>query len=408
MTVPVLDRRRGDRGRHEIAADLAATSAERDRDRILPEARARAALGLRPARGHRPGEPRRRRPVRRDAGRGLPDPRRRRPERRAGPAQPLRLRQRDAPPGHARPAALLLRRGAGRQAVRQRAVRDRHPARARHPHHADARPGSGRWTLNGTKGYSTGALFADWIPVLARQDTLAAPGTGPLHVAWVERHAPGVTVTDDWDGMGQRTTASGTVELRRRRRRRRPDHALPPHLRGSADLRRLRPGAARGARRRHRPRRAARRGRLRAYVVAPLPRRRGRARRRRPARRAGAGPDGGRRTRRRGAAARGRPGRRRRRRRPHRRRRPRAASLAVAAVRAYSARVAVDVVEPALRGRRHPLGARLAQPQPALAQRAHPHAARPGGLEGPAPRAATSSTAPRRPTTDSSDQKGLP
>jgi SfnB family sulfur acquisition oxidoreductase len=73
--------------------------------------------------------------------------------------------------------------------------------------------GNGRWTLDGTKGYSTGALFADWIPVLARQDTLAAPGTGPLHVAWVERHAPGVSVTDDWNGMGQRTTASGTVRL---------------------------------------------------------------------------------------------------------------------------------------------------------------------------------------------------
>ena len=73
--------------------------------------------------------------------------------------------------------------------------------------------GNGRWTLSGTKGYSTGALFADWIPVLARKDTLAAPGTGPLHVAWVERHAPGVTVTDDWNGMGQRTTASGTVDL---------------------------------------------------------------------------------------------------------------------------------------------------------------------------------------------------
>lgn len=73
--------------------------------------------------------------------------------------------------------------------------------------------GQGRWVLNGTKGYSTGALFADWIPVLAHLDTLAAPGTGPLHVAWVERTAPGVTVTDDWAGMGQRTTASGTVDL---------------------------------------------------------------------------------------------------------------------------------------------------------------------------------------------------
>lgn len=36
---------------------------------------------------------------------------------------------------------------------------------------------------------------------------------GPLAVAWVERHAGGVTVIDDWDGLGQRTTASGTVRL---------------------------------------------------------------------------------------------------------------------------------------------------------------------------------------------------
>lgn len=64
------------------------------------------------------------------------------------------------------------------------------------------------WLLNGTKGYSTGALFADWIPVLAHLDV-----DGPLHVAWVERTAPGLTATDDWEGMGQRTTASGTVEL---------------------------------------------------------------------------------------------------------------------------------------------------------------------------------------------------
>ena len=73
--------------------------------------------------------------------------------------------------------------------------------------------GQGRYTLNGLKGYSTGALFAHWIPVLTHLDTLADPGNGPLHVAWVESGAPGVTITDDWAGMGQRTTASGTVEL---------------------------------------------------------------------------------------------------------------------------------------------------------------------------------------------------
>jgi SfnB family sulfur acquisition oxidoreductase len=74
-------------------------------------------------------------------------------------------------------------------------------------------PRGADWRLNGEKGYSTGALFADWIPVLCHLDAESDPGQGPLHVAWVERHAPGVTVVDDWDGMGQRTTASGSVRL---------------------------------------------------------------------------------------------------------------------------------------------------------------------------------------------------
>ncbi|MFE1957579.1 acyl-CoA dehydrogenase family protein [Streptomyces sp. NPDC059479] len=65
----------------------------------------------------------------------------------------------------------------------------------------------GSYLLSGEKHYSTGALFADWIPVLARAEDDA------LHVAYVPRDAPGVTVLDDWDGMGQRTTASGTVKL---------------------------------------------------------------------------------------------------------------------------------------------------------------------------------------------------
>ncbi|MGW0491332.1 SfnB family sulfur acquisition oxidoreductase [Streptomyces olivaceus] len=65
----------------------------------------------------------------------------------------------------------------------------------------------GAYALDGVKHYSTGALFADWIPVLARTED------DNLHVAYVPRDAPGVTVTDDWDGLGQRTTASGTVRL---------------------------------------------------------------------------------------------------------------------------------------------------------------------------------------------------
>jgi SfnB family sulfur acquisition oxidoreductase len=67
--------------------------------------------------------------------------------------------------------------------------------------------GDGSYLLTGEKHYSTGALFADWIPVLARAEEDA------LHVAYVERNAAGVTVVDDWNGMGQRTTASGTVRL---------------------------------------------------------------------------------------------------------------------------------------------------------------------------------------------------
>ncbi|MGY4923517.1 SfnB family sulfur acquisition oxidoreductase [Streptomyces sp. 900105755] len=69
------------------------------------------------------------------------------------------------------------------------------------------RQGDGTLLLTGVKHYSTGALFADWIPVLARAED------GNLHVAYVPRDAPGLTVVDDWDGMGQRTTASGTVRL---------------------------------------------------------------------------------------------------------------------------------------------------------------------------------------------------
>ncbi|MEU6375992.1 SfnB family sulfur acquisition oxidoreductase [Streptomyces sp. NPDC046909] len=69
------------------------------------------------------------------------------------------------------------------------------------------RRSDGSYVLDGVKHYSTGALFADWIPVLARAEE------DKLHVAYVPADAPGVTVIDDWDGLGQRTTASGTVRL---------------------------------------------------------------------------------------------------------------------------------------------------------------------------------------------------
>ncbi|WP_314225187.1 SfnB family sulfur acquisition oxidoreductase [Streptomyces zaehneri] len=70
----------------------------------------------------------------------------------------------------------------------------------------ESRP-DGSYVLTGVKHYCTGALFADWIPVLARAED------DRLYVAYVPSDAPGLTVIDDWDGLGQRTTAGGTVRL---------------------------------------------------------------------------------------------------------------------------------------------------------------------------------------------------
>ncbi|SFS97398.1 SfnB family sulfur acquisition oxidoreductase [Saccharopolyspora flava] len=67
--------------------------------------------------------------------------------------------------------------------------------------------GDGDFLLHGRKGYATGALLAHWIPVSAKDDD------DLLQIAYVPRDAEGVTVIDDWAGMGQRVTASGTVEL---------------------------------------------------------------------------------------------------------------------------------------------------------------------------------------------------
>ncbi|WP_461124227.1 SfnB family sulfur acquisition oxidoreductase [Saccharothrix stipae] len=80
----------------------------------------------------------------------------------------------------------------------------------------------GGLVLDGTKHYCTGALFAHWIPVLAKD------GDDRVVVAYVPADAPGVEVVDDWDGMGQRTTASGTVHLRQVRVP--AEHVVPHHL----------------------------------------------------------------------------------------------------------------------------------------------------------------------------------
>jgi SfnB family sulfur acquisition oxidoreductase len=59
--------------------------------------------------------------------------------------------------------------------------------------------------LQGQKYYCTGAISARWIGVSALDDE------GRLVLVFVERDAPGVTVGDDWNVMGQRATVSGSA-----------------------------------------------------------------------------------------------------------------------------------------------------------------------------------------------------
>ncbi|MHC2017098.1 SfnB family sulfur acquisition oxidoreductase [Methylobacterium sp. CM6247] len=59
--------------------------------------------------------------------------------------------------------------------------------------------------VRGKKFYSTGALLAHLVPIVALD------GEGRAWYAIADRGAPGLTVIDDWSAFGQRTTASGTV-----------------------------------------------------------------------------------------------------------------------------------------------------------------------------------------------------
>jgi alkylation response protein AidB-like acyl-CoA dehydrogenase len=67
-------------------------------------------------------------------------------------------------------------------------------------------PDGAGWRLNGTKFYSTGTLYADWIVATALDG-------GELVSVAFPACLPGVTRLDDWDGFGQRMTASGTTRF---------------------------------------------------------------------------------------------------------------------------------------------------------------------------------------------------
>ena len=69
-----------------------------------------------------------------------------------------------------------------------------------------ARDGPG-YRITGTKYYSTGVLFADWVTVFALDEE------DRLVMAFVPKGTEGVEIIDDWDGFGQRTTGSGTTIL---------------------------------------------------------------------------------------------------------------------------------------------------------------------------------------------------
>jgi alkylation response protein AidB-like acyl-CoA dehydrogenase len=66
----------------------------------------------------------------------------------------------------------------------------------------------GDYLLNGTKYYSTGTLYSDYVLVRAA-DTSGATGATLIPVK-----REGIELIDDWDGLGQRLTATGTTHFR--------------------------------------------------------------------------------------------------------------------------------------------------------------------------------------------------
>ncbi|MEX3510422.1 acyl-CoA dehydrogenase family protein [Kocuria carniphila] len=63
-------------------------------------------------------------------------------------------------------------------------------------------------TVTGDKFYSTGSLFADYILVLGKQ-----PGSEDDTYVVVDTRDPEVELIDDWNGIGQKLTASGTTKF---------------------------------------------------------------------------------------------------------------------------------------------------------------------------------------------------
>jgi len=102
-------------------------------------------------------------------------------------------------------------------------------AGGRSPYATTLTPDGDGYRLNGTKYYSTGTLFADWVT-----SRVSGPDGGTVAVA-VPTSRPGLIREDDWDGIGQRRTGSGTTRYEDVRVE--PDEILSePPSQGSDDL----------------------------------------------------------------------------------------------------------------------------------------------------------------------------
>lgn len=64
------------------------------------------------------------------------------------------------------------------------------------------------YQITGQKFFATGALLAHWIPIVAVNEE------GLPVAAIVAQNTPGLEIINDWSGFGQRTTASGTVNIK--------------------------------------------------------------------------------------------------------------------------------------------------------------------------------------------------
>lgn len=61
--------------------------------------------------------------------------------------------------------------------------------------------------VNGQKFYTTGALLAHIVPIVAVDEDSKG------YLVFADRDAPGLSVINDWSSFGQRTTASGSVKI---------------------------------------------------------------------------------------------------------------------------------------------------------------------------------------------------